>query len=182
VSRSSRQRACAVSQLTPRSLPQALPLPPPILVDAVRATALHAHGSSRARVSKPASTMPSNRVSDKPVAGPSKSSSAARPAGSGQRYLGNLAHAAASPGQAAAPAAATTRAGTHTATTAAAATATTTATTASAASGHQLEASGAVLFIEQVERCKTDVSHLLLIENEAMLGPAVVGLRGISDG
>jgi hypothetical protein len=59
------------------------------------------------------------------------------------------------------------------------ATATTaTATIATAAPSHLLKANGAVLLIEQMERGETDVSHLLLVKNEAML--VVVKLRDIS--
>jgi hypothetical protein len=49
---------------------------------------------------------------------------------------------------------------------------------ATAAPSHLLKAGGAVLLIEQMERGETDVSHLLLVKNEAML--VVVRLRDIS--
>jgi hypothetical protein len=51
---------------------------------------------------------------------------------------------------------------------------------ATAAPSRLLEAGGAVLLIEQMERGETDVSHLLFAKNEAMLGPVVVRLGDIS--
>ena len=53
------------------------------------------------------------------------------------------------------------------------------ATTATADPGHLRQASGALLPIEQMERGKTDVGHLLLAENEGLPGPGhfIVRLR-----
>jgi hypothetical protein len=87
--------------------------------------------------------------------------------------------AAAAPATPAAAAPATTATTATTEMMATTATATTaTATMATAAPSHLLKAGGAVLLIEQMERGETDVSHLLLVKNEAML--VVVRLRDIS--
>ena len=90
----------------------------------------------------------------------------------------NSAPPAPSPGPAAA--AATSAAAAPAATRAAA----TTATTASAAEGDFLRARTAadILLVEEMERGETDVGHLFVVENEALIGPGVVGLRGISGG
>ena len=88
---------------------------------------------------------------------------------------------------AAAPAAAATPA-THVAATATAeATATTTATAtmapATTASARHLHAAGANAFlVEEIERGETDVGHLLLAKNEALIERAVVRLWDISGG
>lgn len=87
----------------------------------------------------------------------------------------NLAPTAPSPTPAAA--AATSAAAASAATPAA-----TTATTATADPCYLLPGGGAVLLVEQMERGEADVGHLLVAENEAMVGSrqAVVGLRDIS--
>ena len=60
--------------------------------------------------------------------------------------------------------------------------ATTTATTATATPSCLLEAGGVVLLVEQMERGETDVGHLLLAKNEALIERAVVRLWDISGG
>ena len=91
------------------------------------------------------------------------------------------AQAAPSPGPAAA---ATTPASTAPAATPTAATAPSaaSASTATADPGH-LQAASALLLVEQMEGGEADVGHLLVVKNEAVLGPVVgVGLRDSSRG
>jgi hypothetical protein len=63
------------------------------------------------------------------------------------------------------------------------ATAAATAPAATAAPGHLLQTTRATeLPIEQMERGETDVGHFLIVENEAVFGRVVVGLRDIGGG
>ena len=87
----------------------------------------------------------------------------------------NSAPAAPSPGPAAAAA---TPASAAPAATPGAATAAT-ASTASANDNGDLLRTGDIFLIEQMERGETDVGHLFLAKDEALLGRAVVGLRDI---
>jgi hypothetical protein len=67
---------------------------------------------------------------------------------------------------------------------ASAATPTATTTTTATADPSYLEPGDAVLLVEQMERGKTDVCHLLLAENEALPGPGhvIVRLRDLRSG
>jgi hypothetical protein len=54
---------------------------------------------------------------------------------------------------------------------------------AAAASAGELHAAAANIFpVEEIERGEADVGHLLFAEYEAVIGQAIVGLRGIDDG
>ena len=82
----------------------------------------------------------------------------------------------------AAPASAATMEAATTMEAAAAVTAAATMAAAAASAGHLHAACANIFPVEEIERGEADVGHFLFAEYEAVIGQAIVGLRGIDDG